>query len=597
MKKKSLLKLIFLFVIFVPLVTAAISDNAYAPGTYDLSDYETIITVNRDASLDISEQITFRFLSGDFGFAYRTIPYRGFDGIQNIQVYGASGEAYMEVSDDEEAGTFSVAKGFDEIKITWYYERVYVGSQPIERTFTIAYTVTNAMSYEDNYDILDWQAIGSDWDVPIYNVHIQVILPKAYNTEDIVIPDKIRSESTVIISENDGKSVADVYYNSYLPPNTSYEIIVQFPPTVEQPFSWRQYLNRTGWLIGVVFFAVFSGIYAVIYVFRGRDPPVSVNKQAIGLKPPREVHPAIIESLRSERATMKGILVTIFYLAKKGYLELWQEGSDSFLRLTDAGYDAIRSKNLPEDLTTIDWHVLRTISIYEYHRKIRIETLSPDRFTEALEAIEQQLSLQQLLPTTYSATKSTYQKPAGCIVVAGFLMVFAAFFVRTVGIIWLGILVLLSGVIGAVIGNFMANRTEHGALVNKEFKIFLKNVKREADRIKEMREPYEAMKYLDDYMPWLFISLGNVTKWIKSCIKRRRYPETGTRRMYWPHWWYYYHPSYGHTYNADSDFSNFTVQQVGAMLDSFATTFDSFVSSMTSTFFPSSSGGGGGGAG
>jgi hypothetical protein len=83
------------------------------------------------------------------------------------------------------------------------------------------------MGYEDNYDILDWQAIGSDWDVPIYNVHIQVILPQTYNTEDILIPDKIRSESTVIISENDGKSVIDVYYNSYLPPNTSYEIIVK----------------------------------------------------------------------------------------------------------------------------------------------------------------------------------------------------------------------------------------------------------------------------------------------------------------------------------------------------------------------------------
>jgi hypothetical protein len=228
MKKQSLLKLIFIIVIFVPLLTIAISDNAYAPGTYDLSGYETIITVNPDASLDISEQITFRFLSGDFGFAYRTIPYRGFDEIKNIQIY-ASGEPYIEVSDDDDlrAGAFHVAKGFDEIEITWYYERVYVGSQPVERTFILTYTVTNAMGYEDNYDILDWQAIGSDWDVPIYNVHIQVILPQTYNTEDILIPDKIRSESTVIISENDGKSVIDVYYNSYLPPNTSYEIIVK----------------------------------------------------------------------------------------------------------------------------------------------------------------------------------------------------------------------------------------------------------------------------------------------------------------------------------------------------------------------------------
>jgi hypothetical protein len=350
------------------------------------------------------------------------------------------------------------------------------------------------MSYEDNYDILDWQAIGSDWDVPIYNVHIQVILPKTYNTEDILIPDKIRSESTVIISENDGRSVVDVYYDSYLPPNTSYEIIVRIPLTVDQPFSWRQYLNSAGWLIGVIFFAIFSGIYAVIYLFKGRDPPVTVNKHAIGLNPPRELHPAIVESLRSEEATMKGILVTIFYLAKKGYLELWQYGSDSYLRLTDEGYNALRRKNLPEDLTTIDWHVLRTISIYEYDKKTRIDVLKPDRFTEALEEIERELRLQQLLPTTYSATKSTYQTPAGVVMVAGFFMVFAAFFIRTVGIIWLGVLVLLSGIIGAVIGNFMANRTEYGALINKEFKIFLKNVKREANRIKEMREPYEAME-------------------------------------------------------------------------------------------------------
>lgn len=229
MKKKSLLKLIFIFIIFVPLLTATISNNAYAAGTYDISGYETTITVNQDASLDISEQITFRFLSGDFGFAYRTIPFRGFDEIKSIQVYGDSGEAYTEVSDEDDlqAGTFHIAKSLDEIEITWYWERIYVGTQPVELTFTITYTVTNAMSYEDNYDVLDWQAIGSDWNVPIYSVHIQVILPKIYNTEDILIPEKIRSESTVIISENDGKSVVDVYYNSYLPPNTSYEIIVK----------------------------------------------------------------------------------------------------------------------------------------------------------------------------------------------------------------------------------------------------------------------------------------------------------------------------------------------------------------------------------
>uniref|UniRef100_UPI00257AC232 DUF2207 domain-containing protein n=1 Tax=Candidatus Borrarchaeum sp. TaxID=2846742 RepID=UPI00257AC232 len=594
MKKKSHLKLIFIFVIFVPLLTATISNKAYAAGTYDLSGYETTITVNQDASLDISEQITFRFLSGDFGFAYRTIPYRGFDEIKNIQVYGDSSEAYIEAS-DEEAGTFSVAKGFDEVEITWYYERVYVGSQPVERTFILTYTVTNAISYEDNYDIVDWQAIGSDWDVPIYNVHVQVILPKTYTTEDILIPDKIRSESTVIISENNGKSVVDVYYDSYLPPNTSYEIIVRFPSTVEQPFSWRQYLNRTGWLIGVIFFVIFSGIYAAIYLFRGRDPPVFVNKQAIGLNPPRELHPAIVESLRSEGATMNGVLVTIFYLAKKGYLELWQYGSDSFLRLTDDGYNAIRRKTLPDDLTKIDWHVLRTVSIYEYDKKTRIEVMNPDRFAEALEEIEQELHLQQLLPTTYSATKATYQKFAFFVMAAGFFIVFSLFFFRTVGLALLGTLVLASGLIGIVIGNFMANRTEHGAMMNKEFKFFLRNVKREANRIKKMREPYEAMKYLDEYLPWLFISGLNVSKWIKSCVKRRRYPETGTRRMYWPYWYYYHHPAYGHTYGADSDFSNFTVPQVGAMLDSFAATFDSFVSDISSTLMPSSSGGAGGG--
>ncbi|UCE96249.1 MAG: hypothetical protein JSV51_01165, partial [Candidatus Bathyarchaeota archaeon] len=64
-----------------------------AYGTYYISHWDDKIMINEDASLAISENITFRFVTGDFGFAYRTIPHRGFDDMISISVMDDEGTA------------------------------------------------------------------------------------------------------------------------------------------------------------------------------------------------------------------------------------------------------------------------------------------------------------------------------------------------------------------------------------------------------------------------------------------------------------------------------------------------------------------------
>src|SRR5438445_12344863 len=91
--------------------------------------------VDPNGSLRIRETLTFRFDLGTFSFAYRDIPWRGFDDLQDVSVTNETGwplDFSLRFA-PEETG---------EWHIRWSFASA---TAPAVRTFTVGYTVTNAL--------------------------------------------------------------------------------------------------------------------------------------------------------------------------------------------------------------------------------------------------------------------------------------------------------------------------------------------------------------------------------------------------------------------------------------------------------------------
>ena len=108
-----MLKILLFFFVVGFLVLVGSAQLVSAGGTYHISNWDAEILINEDASLAISENITFCFVTGDFGFAYRTIPHRGFDDIVSISVKDDEGNAL----------SYSLSRG-SVFEVRWEWERI-----------------------------------------------------------------------------------------------------------------------------------------------------------------------------------------------------------------------------------------------------------------------------------------------------------------------------------------------------------------------------------------------------------------------------------------------------------------------------------------
>ena len=93
---------------------------------YYLSSYTVEIRVLNGGHLNITEEISFTFTKGTFTYAYREIPLRKIESIENITVQGVN----TEVTD------LKIEKSFGKVKITWRYPKVcllYTSPSPRDR--------------------------------------------------------------------------------------------------------------------------------------------------------------------------------------------------------------------------------------------------------------------------------------------------------------------------------------------------------------------------------------------------------------------------------------------------------------------------------
>lgn len=130
--------------------------------SYDFPEVRIDATVLSDGSLDLVERRTFNF-DGEFSFAFFTVDWP-VDQIEGFTV--SEGDRQVPFTREDPYSS--------QLKARWNFH-----ADDEERTFTMSYRVRCAVDVWADTAHLNWQFIGTGWDVPTEHAFVRVHLPGA----------------------------------------------------------------------------------------------------------------------------------------------------------------------------------------------------------------------------------------------------------------------------------------------------------------------------------------------------------------------------------------------------------------------------------
>jgi hypothetical protein len=297
--------------------------------SYSIERFDARIRVNRDASIDVTETITARFV-GSWNGLYRTIPvdYRTLQGLNwrlGLSLQSATDDAGRELRTEA-----SRDRHFIKYKI-WV-----PGAQNAVRTIVLRYRATNGLRFFDEHDELYWNVTGDEWDVPIQAASATIELPPntpglraiAFNgvygsraqdarvttggdTVRIVMPQALgyREGLTAVVGWNKGVVTApSATARTLETARSNWPLLIPIPVFFFAFWRWRR-----------------SGVDP-------RRRPITVQYE-----PPRGVTAAEAGTLLDNNADMRDITATLVDLAVKGYLRIEEQQSPKLLGLFGGG--------------------------------------------------------------------------------------------------------------------------------------------------------------------------------------------------------------------------------------------------------------------
>lgn len=268
---------------------------------WDIARYNVEVAVDTSGTYAVSEAITFDLRQGTFTRGERRIPTRQMDALRDVEVTSAEVEI-TDVSTETESG---------ERVIRWQYPE-----RDTSTTFTLTYTVEGAPYTENGRTVIDWQAVGDAWNVPIRAMQATVQLPFPE-----VERDSIRLEPAADASLDSMEAGWQAIFTyGELAPNEGYRLRIHLPRVIDAPErtssspEWTKVF--TG--IGLGLFGMIGGGAAAWWL--GRTPAPSVRR-------PREPRLPISEAgylvLREQMYGWHRLFsAMMFDLAERGHLTL-----------------------------------------------------------------------------------------------------------------------------------------------------------------------------------------------------------------------------------------------------------------------------------
>jgi uncharacterized membrane protein YgcG len=485
---------------FVILSRASASDER-------INNYQVDITLNQNSSIDITETINYDFGTLQKHGIYRNIPYK----------YSARGGSFkLRISD------ISVR---DELGSNINYSKSYSGSDLVlkigdadilltgERTYVIEYKVERAINYFSDYDELYYNAIGTEWTIPIDKAQVNIDFYKPLNESEIKHTcyaggfgsDTICADQK--LNKNASGDVENINFGqSGLSAGEGVTVVIGTPKGyLHEPSVFEKFIETLKdnliLLLPVLVFLIMIRLWAK----SGRDPK-SRGAVVAEFDPPKGISTAEAGLIVRESIKNNDVSAMIIKLAIDGFIKIEKiekkrilGGSDYQLTRIDAG--------APEN--SIEKKLLD--KIFEGGESKKLSELKNKFFKDMAEIksdVAKKVATDGFFAKNPTSVRATYIIIGG--VVAGL-----AFLVAGLGFLY-SISFGLSGAIVIIIGYFMPAKTVAG-VEQKRYLLGLKeyiNIA-EKDRIKFHNAPQKSPKHFEALLPFAMV-FGLEREWGKQ---------------------------------------------------------------------------------
>ena len=524
-----------------------------------ISKFESSITINKDATVDVEENIVYDFGNAQKHGVFRTIPikYSTDVGLRTIEITD------VEVLVDGNKGDYKVKKESRDLEIKIGNPNEIVTGKHV---YEIRYSVKGALNYFEDYDEFYWNVTGSGWPVDITSVVARVDAPSIIRSK--CFQGDYGNVRECLIGSRSDRSIL-FNFNTVVSGEDSTIVIGLEKGAVDKPTfaqKWLWFL-RDNWILLMPVF-VFGWSFNRWWKY-GRDPE-GRGTIVPYYDVPDNLSVAQASAVLYNGLRSKDISAMIIQLAVKGFIKIKQQKIGKIFKHTQ--YTFIKTSQHSEkntQLSTEEQLLLESLFIFGENGQVTTDNLKEKFYKKVSEL--QKKTLEQIKNKGYLPQKIKLDGIVYVILIA-VAIAFSSFFLGTVAIIS-GVVIFIIVVFFAVI---MGHRTKKGVLVREKLlglKMYLEVA--EKDRIKFHNAPEKNPQQFEKLLPYAML-LGVEEEWAEQF--KDIYKEQ-------PEW-----------YEGDNT-QAFNSVVLANSLNSFASTTSSTVISAPSSASSGSSGFSGGGSG
>ncbi len=382
--------MVFWFVFSVVLSLCSCVPSAHAIGAEEIEQYNVDIDIRKSGEIVIMERLAYSFGSstGKHGI-YRDIP---------LTKRGDNGIVYkMAVDVGAIENEYGVPYVY-ELKRTSQNLRIKIGDPDVivrgKLIYHVTYTVSGALGYFDSHDELYWNAIGTDWDVPIKQAEVVVTVPPGVRAQDTQhtcytgVQGGVDQECSHTVQQSDVLFVS----NGILHPREGMTVVLGFPKGVVATLEPEEHVPFFDTIWGISLIVIMVVLCVVWYVLlplwlplkwwmSGRDPYVG-NPPTAWYDPPKDTKgspliPLEVGTLINEYLNTRDVWASVIHLAQRGYLKIVEKEEKSLffsnkIFIFIAGKDYTRDSNV----LSVEKEILNGIfGIYEKEKHVNIDSV------------------------------------------------------------------------------------------------------------------------------------------------------------------------------------------------------------------------------